>query len=110
MGGGGDRDGRVVAKEEGGGRREGSGVTGMLRALEFSDREHQILCDELKHLYTAVTRARGRLGACLWDAMRGEEEATCASCMCTLGMQRACAHARAPVRVVSVLCGRRQRV
>lgn len=109
-GGGGDRDGRVVAKEEGGGRREGSGVTGMLRALEFSDREHQILCDELKHLYTAVTRARGRLGACLWDAMRGEEEATCASCMCTLGMQRACAHARAPVRVVSVLCGRRQRV
>jgi len=33
----------------------------MLRALEFSDREHQILCEELKHLYTAVTRARVRV-------------------------------------------------
>jgi len=33
----------------------------MLRALEFSDREHQILCEELKHFYTAVTRARVRV-------------------------------------------------
>jgi len=35
--------------------------SGMLRALEFEEREHQILCEELKHLYTAVTRARVRL-------------------------------------------------
>ena len=49
------REGVGVA---GGSRREGAGVAGMLRTLEFSDREHQILAEELKHLDTAVTRAR----------------------------------------------------
>ena len=33
----------------------------MLRPLAFSDRDHQILCEELKTLYTAVTRARVRV-------------------------------------------------
>ncbi|EKX52227.1 hypothetical protein GUITHDRAFT_102129 [Guillardia theta CCMP2712] len=37
-----------------------TGVAGMLRALDFSDREHQVLCEELKCLYTALTRARAR--------------------------------------------------
>jgi hypothetical protein len=36
-------------------------VFGMLRTLEFNRHEHQPLCEELKHLYTAITRARVRL-------------------------------------------------
>ena len=36
-------------------------VAGMLRPLEFNEQAHQILCSELKHLYTAVTRARVRV-------------------------------------------------
>ena len=36
-------------------------VAGMLRPLEFNEQAHQILCSELKYLYTAVTRARVRV-------------------------------------------------
>jgi len=36
-------------------------VAGMLRPLEFNEQAHQILCSELKHLYTAITRARVRV-------------------------------------------------
>ena len=35
-----------------------SKVAGMLRTLNFDPHVHQILCEELKHLYTAITRAR----------------------------------------------------
>ena len=36
-------------------------VSGMLRELEFNEQSHQILCSELKHFYTAITRARVRV-------------------------------------------------
>ena len=36
-------------------------VAGMFRPLEFNEQAHQILCTELKHLYTAITRARVRV-------------------------------------------------
>ena len=36
-------------------------VGGMLRELEFNEQSHQILCSELKHFYTAITRARVRV-------------------------------------------------
>ncbi len=36
-------------------------VAGMLRALALNRYEHHLFCEELKHLYTAVTRARVRL-------------------------------------------------
>ena len=57
--GGGGRGGEDEIGGEGG--REGKEVKGMLRPLEFSERDHQILCEELKTLYTAITRARVRL-------------------------------------------------
>lgn len=31
------------------------------RAIKFSRGKHQIMCEELKHFYTAITRARGQL-------------------------------------------------
>ena len=43
-------------------------VAGMLRPLEFSERAHQIMCEELKHLYTAITRARCR--GVIYDQVR----------------------------------------
>jgi len=36
-------------------------IAGMFRPLEFNEQAHQILCTELKHLYTAITRARVRV-------------------------------------------------
>jgi tetratricopeptide (TPR) repeat protein len=38
-----------------------SKVAGMLRPLDFDPHVHQILREELKHLYTAITRARVRV-------------------------------------------------
>lgn len=37
---------------------------GILRALPFDESQHALLCEELKHLYTAITRAKnnGELG------------------------------------------------
>ncbi|CAD7695958.1 unnamed protein product [Ostreobium quekettii] len=34
---------------------------GHIRVVEFDKREHVLLCEELKHLYTAVTRAKNNL-------------------------------------------------
>ena len=31
---------------------------GALRPLPFAERQHSLLCEELKHLYTAITRAK----------------------------------------------------
>lgn len=31
---------------------------GALRPLPFDERQHVVLCEELKHLYTAITRAK----------------------------------------------------
>ena len=42
-------------------RESDSRIAGMLRTLEFDEQAHQILCSELKHLYTAITRARVRV-------------------------------------------------
>jgi len=42
-------------------RESDSRIAGMLRSLEFNEQAHQILCSELKHLYTAITRARVRV-------------------------------------------------
>ena len=36
-------------------------IAGMLRSMDFNEQAHQILCSELKHLYTAITRARVRV-------------------------------------------------
>jgi hypothetical protein len=36
-------------------------IAGMLRSMDFNEQAHQILCCELKHLYTAITRARVRV-------------------------------------------------
>ena len=40
---------------------ENKRVAGMLRPLEFDEKAHLVLCEELKHLYTAMTRARVRV-------------------------------------------------
>ena len=42
-------------------RKKSRDCGGMLRILEFNEYAHQILCEELKHLYTAITRARVRV-------------------------------------------------
>ena len=34
------------------------GEEGALRPLPFDERQHVVLCEELKHLYTAITRAK----------------------------------------------------
>ena len=34
------------------------GEEGALRPLPFDERQHSLLCEELKHLYTAITRAK----------------------------------------------------
>lgn len=34
------------------------GEEGALRMLPFDERQHVLLCEELKHLYTAITRAK----------------------------------------------------
>jgi hypothetical protein len=36
-------------------------VAGVLRTLDFNEHSHAALCSELKHLYTAITRARVRV-------------------------------------------------
>lgn len=37
-------------------RASASGMRGMLRTLNFCPHSHQLICEELKHLYTALTR------------------------------------------------------
>ena len=37
------------------------GEEGHLRPLVFDDRSHVLLSEELKHLYTALTRAKGNV-------------------------------------------------
>jgi superfamily I DNA/RNA helicase len=34
---------------------------GALRSLQFSENKHVLLCEELKHLYTAITRAKNNV-------------------------------------------------
>ena len=42
-------------------RRRARDCAGSLRTLEFDEHAHQLFCEELKHLYTAITRARVRV-------------------------------------------------
>jgi len=37
---------------------------GQLREANFDPHLHGLLCEELKHLYVALTRARKTVGAC----------------------------------------------
>ena len=39
-------------------------AAGYLRPLAFDAAKHTALCEELKHLYTAITRAKCNVGAC----------------------------------------------
>ncbi|KAK3248344.1 hypothetical protein CYMTET_42187 [Cymbomonas tetramitiformis] len=49
--------------DEGGscGAPSGMGPSGAARPLEFDPRQHKVLLEELRHLYTAITRARVRV-------------------------------------------------
>ncbi len=48
---------RVLEEE----RQRSRDCGGMLRPLVFCEHAHQLLCEELKNLYTAITRARVRV-------------------------------------------------
>jgi hypothetical protein len=64
----------------------GAAAASALRPLKFDPAEHVVLAEELKHLYTAITRAKNNVrNACAAVVSR------CLRCACTADAAMRCA-------------------